>query len=580
MYLAEPKCGGAGQPECTSASATNGELFGVYLELSGDGVIVKLPGKVEANPSTGQLTGTFAENPQFPFSDLKLHFDGGARASLANPQTCGSYTTTSSLVSWAAEASTPPVTGSNSFEITGCPAGTMPFAPSFTAGTVSPTADANTSFVLSFSRQDREQGLSGLTVSEPQGLIGKIAGIPLCGEPQAGKGECSEASKIGEATATAGPGPEPFQQTGGRVYLTGPYKGGPFGLSVVVPTKAGPFNLGNEVVRASIRINPDTSAVTVVSNPLPQIKDGVPFRLRSVSVDINRGEFIRNPTNCSQQAVTATLGGAQGATANVSTPFAASGCAGLPFKPVFTVSSQSRTSKANGASLVVKVSQKAGEANIHKVDLTIPKILPSRLTTIQKACLAATFEADPASCPEGSNIGTGTAYTPVLNAPLTGPAYLVSHGNAAFPDVEFVLQGEGVTIILDGKTDIKKGVTYSRFETVPDAPVSSFETVLPEGPHSALTTEKPGETNLCGTTRTKTVKKKVIKRIHGKNKKITEKVKETITTPRSLTIPTVITGQNGAQITQNTKVTITGCARPKPTVKKKPAKKKPAKHKK
>jgi hypothetical protein len=203
-----------------------------------------------------------------------------------------------------------------------------------------------------------------------------------------------------------------------------------------------------------------------------------------------------------------------------------------------------------------------------------PQILPSRLTTIQKACLAATFEANPAGCPEGSDIGTATAHTPVLNTPLTGPAYLVSHGGAAFPDVEYVLQGEGVTIILDGKTDIKKGVTYSRFETVPDAPVTSFETILPEGPQSALTTEKPGQTNLCGTTKTVTVKKKITRRVHGKPTKLTITTKKTITTPLTLTIPTVITGQNGAIISQNTKVTVTGCPKPKPAAKSKAAKSK------
>jgi hypothetical protein len=326
--------------------------------------------------------------------------------------------------------------------------------------------------------------------------------------------------------------------TGGRVYLTGPYGGGPFGLSIVVPTKAGPFNLGDEVVRAGIHINPATAQVTVTTNPLPQIKDGVPFRLRSINTQINEG-LILNPTNCNPQAVTATITGSQGASAGVSSPYHATGCENLPFHPSYSYSTQAKTSKADGASLTVKVSQTAGEANIAKVDLTIPKILPSRLTTIQKACLAATFEANPASCPEGSIIGTGTAHTSLLTSPLTGPAYLVSHGGAAFPDVEFVLQGENVTIILDGKTDIKNGITYSRFETIPDSPVTSFETVLPKGPHSALTTEKPGETNLCN-----------------------------LTTTHTITIPTTITAQNGATITQNTPVTTTGCPKPTPTTKK------------
>ena len=334
--------------------------------------------------------------------------------------------------------------------------------------------------MLTFSRQDREQDLSGLSETMPPGLLGKIAGIPLCGEAQANAGTCGEESQIGTTSVTAGAGEDPLSITGGRVYLTTSYKGQPFGLSIVVPAVAGPFNLGNVVVRASIHIDPNTSQITVTSDPLPQSRDGVPFRVRTVNVTINRPGFTFNPTNCAQQQITGTItgapvkGGEAAASASVSSPFAVTGCAGLPFKPSFSASTSGKTNKADGASLVVKVAQKPGEANIRKVDLTLPKILPARLTTLQKACTEAQFNGNPAGCPAASVIGTATAVTPVLNAPLTGPAYLVSHGGAAFPDIEFMLQGEGVQIVLDGKTDIKVGITYSKFETVPDAPIIEF----------------------------------------------------------------------------------------------------------
>ena len=407
----------------------------------------------------------------------------------------------------------------------------LPFAPGFSAGTTTPAAGAFSPFVLSFSRQDREQDLSGLSVTLPPGLLGRIAGIPLCGEPQANAGTCGPESQVGTTSVLAGPGEHPLNVPRGHVYLTTGYNGAPFGLSIVVPTRAGPFNLGNEVIRARILINPNTAQVTVVTNPLPQSKDGVPFRLRTINTEINRAEFTFNPTNCAQQPITATLTAAQGASAAVSSPFAVTGCTGLPFKPSLTASTQSKTSKANGASLLVRVAQKPGEANIHKVGLQLPSALPSRLTTLQKACSEAQFNTNPAGCPEGSHIGTATAITPVLSVPLTGPAYLVSHGGAAFPDVEFVLQGDGVEIVLDGKTQIKKGITYSRFETVPDAPISSFETILPEGPHSVLSASG----NLCA---------------------------------QGLAMPTTITGQNGAQVAQSMNIAVTGC-RPVTFVKRK-----------
>jgi uncharacterized repeat protein (TIGR01451 family) len=557
LFLAQPKCGGVGQPECTQADARNGNLFGLYLEVGGEpgeeaGVVVKLAGTVSADPVTGQLTASFMENPQLPFSELRVRLNSGVRAPLSNPQGCGTFTTTSDLVPWSTPV-TPDATPSSSFEVPGC---ASPFSPSFTAGTVTPLAGGSSPFTLTLSRHDGEQDLSGVGVSTPPGLLGMLSQVQLCPEPQASNGTCGPQSLIGHTQVAAGAGSHPFWEPG-AVYLTGPYKGQPFGLSIVTRAQAGPFTLGNVIVRAAIHVDPGTSALTVTSDPLPQIIDGVPLRIQTVNVTIDKQGFMLNPTNCSQQQITGTITSAQGASANVSSPFAVAGCKGLPFNPVFSASTQSRTSKANGASLVVRVAQKPGEANIHKVDLQLPLILPARLTTLQKACTEAQFGANPAGCPSASVIGTATAITPVLSVPLTGPAYLVSHGGAAFPDVEFVLQGQGVTVVLDGGTDIKKGITYSRFETVPDAPISSFETVLPEGPHSALTANG----DLCSQTRVVTVRKRVVRRVHGHARRVLRSVRE-VTAP-SLSMPTTITGQNGAQIRQATKIEVTGCARHK-----------------
>jgi hypothetical protein len=573
VYLAQPKCGGEGQPACTEASATNGELFGLYLEVAGSGVIVKLKGTVSVNPATGRITTRFEENPQLPFSELKLKLNGGPRAPLANPQSCGTATTTSVLEPWSAPESGPPATPLSSFAVTGC-TGPMLFTPAFSAGTLSPAAGAFSAFTLSFSRSDGQQDLSGLTVQTPAGLLGELSAVQLCLEPQASQGTCGPQSLIGHTLVTAGAGSHPFSNPG-TVYLTGPYKGQPFGLSIVTPAKAGPFNLGNVIVRASIHVDPSTSALTVTSDPLPQIIDGVPLRIQTVNVTIDKPNFMFNPTNCNQQQITATITAAQGAAANVASPFAASGCRNLPFDPSLSISTQARTSKEGGASLLVRIAAKPGEANVAKSDLQIPLGLPARLPTLNKACLAATFEANPAGCPEGSFIGTATVRTPVLNAPLTGPVVLVSHGGAAFPDVEIVLQGEGVEIVLDGKTDIKKGITYSNFEAVPDAPFSSFEADLGEGPHSIFTTEHPGQTNLCTKTKVVTSTKRETKRIHGKSRKVTEKVKKTVSA--TLVVPTKLVGQNGAVITQNINVGVNGCPKATVTTKVKAKKTKPKK---
>ncbi len=539
VYLAEPQCGGVGQPACSPSAAEEGKLFGLYLEASGAGVIVKLAGQVHAGAASGQLTATFEEDPQLPFNELILKFNNGQRAPLVNPQACGVYTTSALLEPWSGpelDAST-----TSSFSIGGC-VGPTPFAPAFAAGTTSTGAGAYTDFTLTLSRKDREQDFSGISIDTPPGLLGMVSHVPLCAEPQAQEGSCPAASQIATANIAAGAGSEPYWLHG-AVYLTGPYGGAPFGLSIVVPAVAGPFNLGDEVVRAAIGVNPTTAALTIISSPLPQSKDGVPFRLKTINIEVNHPEFIRNPTSCEQQSLDGELSGAAGARVSTSTPFAASNCATLPFKPVLSAVTRARAHRLTGASLIVKVTQRPGEANIRKVDLQLPTKLPARLSTLRKACTEAQFNANPADCPPESVIGEATAATPVLSVPLTGPAYIVSHGGAAYPDVVFVLQGEGVTIDLTGGTQVKKDFTFSRFETVPDAPISAFEARLPEGPHSVLTSNLPGKEHedFCGL---------------------------------GLTMPTTITAQNGAQVTQSTKVAVSGCPKKRAPQKKRKDKRK------
>ncbi len=499
------------------------------------GVVIKIPGDLTPNPNTGQVTGSFRESPQFPVSDLRLHFFGGARGELSTPQGCGTYTTSSDLVPWSAPDSGPDATPSSSFQVeSGCTSG---FAPGFTAGSLNPQAGSYTPFTLSISRNDGEQDLAGVSVTLPQGLLGKLAGIPLCSNSQASTGTCPEASRVGSVHAGIGVGPDPFFTTG-NAYLTGPYNNGPYGLVVEVPAVAGPFNLGTVVVRQSLRIDPATAQVTDVSDPFPTILDGIPLQIRRIDVTLDRPGFTFNPTSCTPMQVTSDIASTQGATANVSSRFQAGGCRELSFAPRFTVNTQANTSKHNGASLTVKGVFPTGEANIHSVAVVLPKQLPARLTTIQQACTQTAFDSNPAACPAGSDIGTASASTPILSVPVTGPVYLVSHGGAAFPDIVAILQGEGITIDLTGSIDIKHDITSSTFASVPDAPITSFTLTLPEGPHSGLAAVVPAKAkgNLCGQT---------------------------------LSMPFTITGQNGAVVKVNNKIAVTGCPRAKQTKAKK-----------
>ena len=512
-----------------------GSLIAMYVVVEGSGVLIKSAGEVSLNQSTGQLTARFKNLPELPYSELKLDFFGGPRAPLV-PAVCGSYTTTSILTPYSAPQSGPPATPQSGFEVSsGCATGA--FNPSLTAGTTSNQAGGYSPFVVTFSRNDGEQELGAIQVHTPPGLLGSISHVPLCGETQAEAGTCGPESEIGEVSAAVGPGPDPYYVTGGRAYLTGPYKGAPFGLSFVVPATGGPYDLGNVIVRAAVSVDPRTSALTITSDPLPTILQGVPLQVRSVTVNVNRPQFMFNPTNCTPTTISATLQGAEGTSTTDTVPYQAGDCAALAFAPKFSVSTSGRTSKADGASLDVKLSYpsapQGSQANIARVKVDLPKQLPSRLTTLQKACLAATFEADPASCPADSIVGIVRATTPLLPVQLSGPAYFVSYGNAKFPELIIVLQGDNVRVDLHGETFISKaGITSSTFRTIPDVPVGTFELYLPEGKYSALA----ANANLCNST---------------------------------LTMPTAFVAQNDAEIHESTKIGVTGCPKDRKAAEKK-----------
>ncbi len=495
-----------------------GPPYTIYLDAeSALGISVRLAGSVTPDPQTGTLQATFTDNPPLPFSELRLALDGGPRAPLANPLPCGTARTTGEFTPYTGLA---PAFSSTPFATGGC-ASPLPFSLEQRTSSSSPDAGAFTSYTFNLAREDGQQYLSHVQSTLPPGLVGLIPSITLCPEPQAHSGACPGTSQIGTATVAAGAGPEPYAFSG-PVYLTGPYGGAPYGLSIPVQAQAGPFDLGTVVTQIAIGVNPETGQV-VASGSVPTIVGGVPLRLRNISVAVGRSGFLLNPTSCAPLATSSLLGSTEGASDPVSSPFQVNDCGALHFTPAMHASTDSKTSKADGASLRVTVTQPSRQANIRSVVAQLPTQLPSRLTTLQKACAAATFDANPRSCPAESLVGSVVAKTPVLPGELTGPAYLVSHGGAAFPDLDVILEDAGVRVVLVGNTNISKGVTTSTFAHVPDVPVSSFQLTLPMGPYSALA----GYGNLC---------------------------------TQELAMPTTITAQNGAVFKQRTVLEVSGCS--------------------
>lgn len=464
-----------------------GHLFRFWLVADEQGVHLKLPAEIEANPLTGQLTTVFAglESlgglPQVPVADLKLHIFGGPRAPLATPTTCGTYQTSYTFSPWSGR---PAVVGQAPMQIvSGC--GKGGFSPNLIAGTLNANAGKYSAFTMTLTRTDGEPNPQTLAVHLPQGLLAKIAGVSLCPDADAASGTCPAASQIGSLTASAGVGGAPLwiPQPGKAptaIYFAGPYKGAPYSIVAVVPAQAGPFDLGTVVNRAGLYIDPETALVTVRTDPLPQILQGVPVYYRTVHVDIDRKDFTLNPTDCSAKKVRATVTASGGRVAEPTASFQAVNCAKLGYKPKLRLRMRGSTRRTGHPSLTTVLTQKLHRtANTKSVSVILPASEFIDQAHISNPCTRVQFNAG--GCPANSVLGTVTAHTPLLDRPLKGKVYFRSNGGEReLPDVVADVRGAGLHIVQVGFVDSvqKKGTEVSRIRTrflsLPDAPVSKI----------------------------------------------------------------------------------------------------------
>jgi hypothetical protein len=481
-----------------------GDMYRLFVTLEGRGVSIRLKGSVKPDPGTGQLTTTFKSNPEQPFDTFDVDFENGPLAPLATPLECGTKTASGTFTPWSGTA---PVTASDSFAIGSgaCPA---PFAPSFGVAPASTQAGAFSPFAATIARGDRNQFLSRVRVKTPPGLAGMISSVTQCPSAQAATGACPASSRIGTATTRAGAGSEPFQLAG-PVYFTGPYKGAPFGMVVAIRAIAGPYDLGTVVVRQSIFVDPNTAALTVVSDPLPTILKGVPIRLRSVDVSLDRQGFVFNPTSCGAKSVTSTLYSTQSTATDRNAGFTLGGCQALPFTPRMSMQltgpRQTRFAKHPGLKATVRQPERKGsnvQANIEQAVVRLPTALALDPDNAQAICSYENGLA--ARCQRAARIGKATAISPALNRPLRGPVYFVQGiridpvtGNRirTLPSLLATLRGE-VAINLRGTTAVVGRNLVSTFSGVPDAPVSRFELTLKGGRGGILTVG--ARRGLCG----------------------------------------------------------------------------------
>jgi hypothetical protein len=546
--------------EQKSSDPLSGEMFRIFLvvENARYGLLFKLPGQVRVDPSTGQVTTSFEHTPQLPFTNLYLHLNGGPAASLATPAACGTFETNVTFTAYTGKVvpRSAPVTIDQGCERLGG------FAPRFSSGVLNPQGGQSTPFVLTIGREDGEKELGAIkNIQLPEGLLGDIGSVPLCGDEQAANGTCPESSQVGHVQIAAGPGPNPFWVPGQgaeptAVYLTGPYKGAPYGLSIVVPAQAGPFDLGTVVVRSALHVNDITAAITsgvdetrlidttgteVLPEALPRILKGIVLNQRELRVIIDRPGFIINPTDCTERSISASLYSVEGARADVSSPFKIGNCASLGFAPQISLNLNGEGSakkkpakkkpakkkpvkkkpakKAKGAAAnnvglygsmqrggnpalrAVVTMPTGGGANIAAASVALPHSAFLDQAHIKTICTRVQFaegNGHGSNCPAGSIYGHAEAASPILPYRLEGNVYLRSSSNK-LPDLVPVLEGppsEPLAIVLDGRIDSKNGGIRTSFEYIPDAPVSEFVLAMPGGSKALIENSR----DLCKST--------------------------------------------------------------------------------
>jgi hypothetical protein len=517
VYLIKPHSG-----DLSPSGDQNGKLrLLIQLDSRRYGINVKLPGIATADKATGRLVARFTNNPQLPVKSVRVTLKGGDRAPLANSPLCTSdATTTGVFTPWSRGGArtdgvvvpgTPDATASSSFAVDkGANGGAcasavkdLPFNPGFSAGVIDSKAGGSSPFVLRFTRKDGEQELGSIDTVLPAGLLASIRSVPRCPEAQAAAGRCDSASQVGTTTVGAGAGSSPlFVPQPGKsptaVYLAGPYEGAPFSLSIVVPAQAGPFDLGDVVVRAAIYVDPIDGHVTVKSDPLPTMRDGVPLRVRDVRVTVDRPGFMLNPTSCSALAVGADIHSAPGATSHSSVAFQASNCSVLDLQPKLdlTLSGKGQTTDNRHPAITANLTQRSGQSNLKKVEVTLPLSLALDPDNANGLCEFVDGSKVEPTCPASSVVGTATAKTPILDQSLTGPVYFVKNIRKdpksgreirTLPKLVIPLVGEnGVRITLTGTSDVEDDHLVTTFDNIPDAPVSSFQLNITGGNHGIL----------------------------------------------------------------------------------------------
>jgi hypothetical protein len=396
------------------------------------------------------------------------------------------------------------------------------------AGTFSP-------FVTRFTR-DGGKELGRINLTLPKGMLASLKDVAVCTSSQlataSGKsgaasqaaGACPADSQIGTTTVGAGSGSTPFYPTlpgtnvTGRVFLTEPHTGSQFplagksqvdyGLAIEVPAVAGPFDLGTVMVRAAMLMDPETAQITVVSDQMPRILQGIPLDVRDVRVNIDRPKFAITPTSCEELQAKADILAQDGTAVTRSSRFQVGDCSSLKLTPrvAMTLVGRKQTKLGGNPALRVSLRQPGGrQANLRDVKAVLPRTLALDARNSAGDWLCSFEDGQKATCPASSKIGSATAISPLLKRPLTGPVFFVKNVRRDPGTGNLIRTLPTLLVKLSGEADInvratsasRKGLLISTFKGLPDAKISTFRMRLRGGDTRGILAVTGQNADLC-----------------------------------------------------------------------------------
>jgi hypothetical protein len=457
-------------------------LVPLYLVAEGNGMLVKLAGRLALDPGSGQVEARFDDLPPLPISDLSLDFEAGKGGLLATPATCGSHRGEVDLLAWSGAETRQPISLETRAEPGGAPCEPRPFSPRLVAGTTSPRAGASSPFVLRIDRASGEQDLLRFEVRLPRGLLPDVSEVAQCAAPAAAAGTCPSSSQVGSASILAGSGPSPLRVPAANaapapVYLAGPEAGAPLSLLAAVPVRAGPFDLGSVVVRAAVYVNPRTAQVTVRSQPLPQVLDGIPIDYRRLRIVLDRPGFIRNPSSCASSRIGATMTAVDGAEASPSTSFRVGSCGRLRLRPRLSFGLRGAAGKGGHPALAIRLRSSARSESISRLSVLLPATELLDMRHVKGVCSRERFVRE--ECGQGSAYGAAAVSSPLLGRPLRGLVRL-RQSRRRLPDLVASVDGQ-IGLDLVGRVESLRGRIRVSFDDLPAAPFRRLDLALAGG---------------------------------------------------------------------------------------------------